>query len=268
MPADIDPEHDAADFTFGGGIPPKLAKFRDMTGINTPKALVHGELVPRPAKNIGLYARVVAEESKTNWQYWIMNGIIEASFLGQIAIAACLTALGAADGSHIAITVLGSANTVVAGVQTYLKGQGMPNRLKQYIFGLRKLREHIEDLERHFSHPECKLNVDHEISDIAAMYHSVRQTAEDNTPDTYLPMAGAGAKLLGLGGAKSNATNQASAQKLSPSAESSFVPHRDSLTADKVPETSDEELAKPSSADSNTKAKGNAKSIGEAIIIS
>lgn len=29
------------------------------------------------------------------------------------------------------------------------------------------------------------------------MYKAVRQTAEDNTPDTYLPMAGAGKKLLG-----------------------------------------------------------------------
>ena len=29
------------------------------------------------------------------------------------------------------------------------------------------------------------------------MYKAVRQTAEDNTPDNYLPMAGAGKKLLG-----------------------------------------------------------------------
>ena len=29
------------------------------------------------------------------------------------------------------------------------------------------------------------------------MYQAVRQTAEDNTPDTYLPMEGAGKKLLG-----------------------------------------------------------------------
>ena len=39
--------------------------------------------------------------------------------------------------------------------------------------------------------------MDHEIADIAAMYKAVRQTAEDNTPDNYLPMAGAGKKLLG-----------------------------------------------------------------------
>ena len=195
MPSAPDPEHDAADFTSNGPLPPKLVKFRNLTGIGTPRTLADSDY-PRPAKNIGIYARVIAEERKTSWQYWFMNGFIEACFLSQIAIGASLTALGAADASHIAVTILGSANTVIAGLQTYLKGQGLPNRLRQYEFGLRKLREHIEDLERHFTHEECKLNVDHEIAEVAAMYHAVRQTAEDNTPDTYLPMAGAGAKLL------------------------------------------------------------------------
>ena len=195
MPSAPDPEHDAADFISDGPLPPNLVKFRNMTGIGTPRTLADSES-PRPAKNIGIYARVIAEERKTSWQYWFVNGFIEACFLGQIAIGASLTALGAADASHVAITALGSANTVIAGLQTYLKGQGLPNRLRQYEFGLRKLREHIEDLERHFTHEDCKLNVDHEIAEVAAMYHAVRQTAEDNTPDTYLPMAGAGAKLL------------------------------------------------------------------------
>ena len=126
-----------------------------------------------------------------------MSTIINVSFLGQIIVAAAITALSAANGSHLAITILGSANTVIAGVQTYLKGQGLPNRIKQYQFGLRKLREYIEDRERDFSHEGCKLNVDHVISEVSAMYQAVRQTAEDNTPDTYLPMEGAGKKLLG-----------------------------------------------------------------------
>lgn len=195
MPAEADSEHSSADFSSDHPVPPKLVKFRNLTGINTPKSLVDDGL-PRPARNIGIYARVIREEYKISWQYWFMNGIIEASFLGQIAVGAALTALGASDSSHIAITVLGSANTIIAGLQTYLKGQGLPNRLQQYEFGLRKLREHIEDLERHFSHGDCKLNVNHEIAEVAAMYHAVRQTAEDNTPDTYLPMAGAGAKLI------------------------------------------------------------------------
>ena len=182
--------------SFDGPPPPKLVKFRNLTGIDTP-ANIKKDYRQRAAKNIGIYSRVVSEERKTQVQYYVMASIIEASFLSQIVVAATLTALGAADASYIAITVLGSVNTVIAGIQTYLKGQGLPNRLRQYEFGLRKLREYIEDRERDFSDANCPLNVDHEIADIAAMYKAVRQTAEDNTPDNYLPMAGAGKKLLG-----------------------------------------------------------------------
>ena len=157
-----------------------------MTGINAPPrlALNHPD---RPGPNIGIYARVISEEKKATLNYWLMSTIINMSFFGQIIVAATLTALGASNASHIAITVLGSLNTVIAGIQTYLKGQGLPNRIQQYQFSLRKLREHIEDREREFAYRDCMLDVDHVIADVAAMYQAVRQTAEDNTPDTYLP---------------------------------------------------------------------------------
>ncbi|KAL8646795.1 MAG: hypothetical protein Q9226_006711, partial [Calogaya cf. arnoldii] len=176
--------------------PPKLAKFRYMTGIDTPPTLNNKD-PKRAGRNQGLYTRIVFEERNCTYQYYLISAIINAAFMGQIIIAATLTALSAAGGSRIVITILGSANTVIAGVQTYLKGQGLPNRLKQYQFGLRKLREYIEDRERDFSHEGCQLDVDHVIADVSAMYQAVRQTAEDNTPDTYLPMEGAGKKLLG-----------------------------------------------------------------------
>ena len=266
MSSESDPEHGPADFSSDHPIPPKLKKYRDLTGINTPKTLLDAEFA-RPGKNIGIYARVIAEEYKISWQYWFMNGVIEASFLGQVAIGAALTALGAADSSHIAITVLGSANTVIAGLQTYLKGQGLPNRLQQYEFGLRKLREHIEDLERHFSHEGCKLNVDHEIAEVAAMYHAVRQTAEDNTPDTYLPMSGAGASLL----AKAKAAKPGAAPAPSgpgapaaappppaPNAETApeaLAPSGKPPTADEVAEAGGPDASKPAlpAADKDTK---------------
>ncbi|KAL8986732.1 MAG: hypothetical protein Q9169_008761, partial [Polycauliona sp. 2 TL-2023] len=186
-----DPERDAAAGTdHKDNSPPKLIKFRHMTGIDTPPILRNRD-PKRAARNQGIYTRIVQEERQSTYQYYLMSGIINAAFMGQIIIAASLTALGAANGSRLAITILGSINTVIAGVQTYLKGQGLPNRLKQYQFGLRKLREYIEDRERDFSHEGCKLDVDHVIADVSAMYQAVRQTAEDNTPDTYLPMEGA-----------------------------------------------------------------------------
>ncbi len=247
--SDLDSEHGDADFNSDHPVPSKLVKFRNLTGINTPKSLLDAGF-SRPARNIGIYSRVISEEYRISWQYWLMNGIIEGTFLTQIAVGAALTALGAADSSHIAITILGSLNTVIAGTQTYLKGQGLPNRLKQYEYGLRKLREHIEDLERHFSHDECKLNVDHEIAEVAAMYHAVRQTAEDNTPDTYLPMAGAGAKLLGKAtGGTTSGPNKPGAPAVASGAAAGPPP----------PETAPEALApdgKPPTADEIAEAGG------------
>ncbi|KAL8701071.1 MAG: hypothetical protein Q9224_000663 [Gallowayella concinna] len=190
-----DLERDAASFDHERG-PAKLIKFRHMTGIDTPPTLRNKDR-QRAAKNLGVYTRIVREERQATYQYHVMSSIINAAFLGQILVAATLTALGAVGGPSLAVTILGSANTIIAGVQTYLKGQGLPNRLKQYQFGLRKLREYVEDRERDFSHEGCKLDVDHVIQDVSAMYQAVRQTAEDNTPDTYLPMEGAGKKLLG-----------------------------------------------------------------------
>lgn len=195
MARDPDPERDAGDGS-ASNLPPKLVKFRQITGINTTGTLKRTRQYPRPGDNIGIYARIIKEEKAAHRTYTIVNFLIESTFMSQIAIAAALTALGASNASHVAITALGSVNTVIAGVQTYLKGQGLPTRVQQYEFGLRKLREHIEDLERHFTQADCKKEVEKELAEIDAMYHSVRQTAEDNTPDTYKAMVGAGAKLL------------------------------------------------------------------------
>ena len=193
---DRDLERDAAINIEDAPAHPSLQKFRQVTGIRTTGELLHSNRAPRPGDNIGLYARVIAEERSVKVQQRLYGFLIEASFLFQIGIGASLTALGASGASHLAITILGSLNTVIAGIQTYLKGQGLPNRLQQYEYGLRKLREHIEDNERHFQHPDCTLDVDKELKEIAEMYHEVRQSAEENNPENYKAMTGAGAKLL------------------------------------------------------------------------
>ena len=76
--------------------------------------------------------------------------------------------------------ILGSANTVIAGGMTYLKGQGLPERLMQYANGLRKVREYIEERERQLMRPDCKLDVDRDARIILRTYEAVRQKAEDS----------------------------------------------------------------------------------------
>lgn len=155
--------------------PPALQTFRTILGINAipPTA-------DRPAVNIGTYKRIVDAELKARVQYYTAASIINTGLLTQIVIAAALTALGASNGSRIAITILGAVNTIIAGGMTYLKGQGLPERILTYANGLRKVREVLEERERQFMRPDCTLDVDRETRDIVRMYQAVRQKAEDS----------------------------------------------------------------------------------------
>ncbi|MCJ1471102.1 hypothetical protein MMC07_009750 [Pseudocyphellaria aurata] len=165
-------------------IPDKLKTFRDLVGIN-PILDSSTSARRRPAENEGTYKRLVDAELKARIQYYASASLINICLLAQIVIAAALTALGAASGSHIAITVLGSVNTVIAGGMTYLKGQGLPERLVEYANGLRRVREYLEERERQFSRPDCNLDVDQEARNVLRMYEAVRKSAEDSYSSTW-----------------------------------------------------------------------------------
>lgn len=168
-------------------IPPKLLKLRTVIGISTPETLAistsSNPFSKRPGANLGIYARIIAEEKQARFQFYFAASVINMCYFGQIVVAAALTALGASSASHIVITVLGALNTVIAGILTYLKGQGLPNRLRQYWNGLRKCREFIEEKEREcaaegWMEDEEGMDIEHEIDVMVKMYHDVRQTAE------------------------------------------------------------------------------------------
>ena len=140
--------------------------------------------------------RTADEETKVHFQYVLSTYVVNIFFLLQIVVGAALTALGAANGPSAAVTFLGALNTVVAGILTYLKGQGLPGRLEQYQHLLRSLREHIEEREREFAETDCSLDVDEVLQSIVQMYKEVRQSAEDNAPGNVLPPKGAIASLM------------------------------------------------------------------------
>ena len=189
-------ESPSVERTLPGSSLPKLAKYQLLVGINSPNTLRTSSTTFRPASNEGIYKRTVNEESKVRRQYHISNYVVNISGMAQIIVGAALTALGASNGPKAAVTVLGAANTIMAGLLTYLKGQGLPTRLEQYLHLLRTLREHIEEREREFLEPDCLLDVDEEIARVAKMYQEIRQTAEDNAPGTILPPRGAITSLL------------------------------------------------------------------------
>lgn len=179
------PHHDP------NAVPPKLVKLRTVIGISTPDSLLalsSSDLKQRPGANLGIYARIIKQEQIARYEFYFAASLINTCYAGQIVVAAALTALGASSSSHVVITVLGALNTVIAGMLTYLKGQGLPNRLRQYWNSLRKCREFIEEKERQCAAEgwgedgQEGMDIDHEIDVIIKMYHDVRQTAEGTFP--------------------------------------------------------------------------------------
>lgn len=140
----------------------------------------------RAAPNLGIYNRVIHREQEAKRGYKFSSILINGCLGVQIIVAASLTAMGAADSGHVGVTAFGAINTVIAGLLTYLKGSGLPMRLKYYENEWKKVREYIEQRERDFSRPNCPLNVYEVVSAIEAMYEDVKADIQTNTPDSWV----------------------------------------------------------------------------------
>ncbi|EAW15250.1 uncharacterized protein ACLA_059130 [Aspergillus clavatus NRRL 1] len=161
-------------------IPPsdKLLAFRALTGIDSVPALTIPHHNQRTVPNIGIYTRVVRAEQATAQRYRFFSILVNTCLGIQIVVAASLTALGAASGPHSAVTAFGAINTIMAGILTYLKGSGLPDRLKRYQNEWRNIREYVEQREREFCLDGCELDVQEEVSIIEGMYEGVKREIE------------------------------------------------------------------------------------------
>lgn len=133
-----------------------------------------------------IYQWTLTAEKHTKLKFWACASLLNSCLLLQVGVGAILTALGASSSPHAVITVFAALNTVIAGLLTYLKGQGLPNRLRKERNGFRRVREYIEEREVDFRQVGCKLVPKTEIEAVRKMYQDVRDTAEANEPDTYV----------------------------------------------------------------------------------
>ncbi|OAL50623.1 hypothetical protein IQ07DRAFT_599716 [Pyrenochaeta sp. DS3sAY3a] len=143
----------------------------------------------RAAPNLGIYNRVCHREQQAKRGYKFASVMINSCLGVQIIVAAALTAMGAANTNHVGITAFGAINTVIAGLLTYLKGSGLPNRIRWYENEWKKVREYIEQRERDFSRPDCRLNVEEVVAVVEAMYEEVKADIQTNTPEMYISVS-------------------------------------------------------------------------------
>lgn len=161
-------------------IPPndKLLVFRALTGIDDVPALTTPHHSDRTAPNIGIYARVVRAEQSAAKRFRFFNILMNVCLGIQVVAAAAITALGAASGPHGAVTAFGALNTIMAGILTYLRGSGLPDRLKHYQNEWRNIREYVEQRERELCLDGCELDVQEEIIVVERMYEGVKREIE------------------------------------------------------------------------------------------
>ncbi|RFU81703.1 hypothetical protein TARUN_488 [Trichoderma arundinaceum] len=152
----------------------KLLAFRSLTGIDTVPALSSTGHARRAAANIGIYFRVIEAEQKAARSYSIFHIATNFCLGAQIIVGAALTAIGAADGSRHAVTGLGAMNTIMAGILTYLKASGLPDRFKAHENQWKEIREHIEQRERELCLLDCTLDVQEEVAIVEEMYNQAK----------------------------------------------------------------------------------------------
>jgi hypothetical protein len=186
----------------------QLNTFRHMVGIHSTKGFVpqsssqkgpasflstvpHNSLHfdGRAAPNLGIYNRVCHREAQAKRGFKFATFFINGCLGVQIIVAAALTAMGAANSSHVGITAFGAINTVIAAILTYLKGSGLPNRIRYYESEWKRVREYIEQRERDFSRQDCPLDVNEIVQTIEAMYEQVKVDIQSNTPDNYISVS-------------------------------------------------------------------------------
>ncbi|KAI8941318.1 hypothetical protein NX059_002545 [Plenodomus lindquistii] len=181
----------------------QLATFRHLVGIHSTRefgALSNHERMlhaphdslhfeGRAVPNVGMYNRVCHREAQAKRGYKFASVLINSCLGLQVIVAAALTAMGAANTNHVSITAFGAVNTVLAAVLTYLKGSGLPNRIRWYENEWKKIREYIEQRERDFSRPNCPLDVAQVVEVVEAMYEEVKADIQTNTPESYISIS-------------------------------------------------------------------------------
>jgi hypothetical protein len=139
---------------------------------------------------IGIYKAVIREQSTKKYQHMALNILLYTCHFAQIVFGAVLTALGPSAADHsLVITILGAANTVIAGLLALIKGQGLPERLRKDEVEFRKLQDWIEETEALLAvgiigrdRKEVGLLVEIAFK----KYNAAKASEENNRPDSYV----------------------------------------------------------------------------------
>ncbi|KAK1836559.1 hypothetical protein QBC39DRAFT_296622 [Podospora conica] len=183
-----------------------LSIFRRAVGINAALPATSTTLLTLEegrAHATGMYASVLSTQRQKTLVYNALQALVYLSHFLQIILGASLTALGPTAGQHaLTITVLGAMNTVIAGVLALVKGQGLPERLRQDRAGFRKLQDWIEQTEALLAVGVIgrdRKEVGLLVQVAFVKYNAAKASEDNNVPENYI-RAGEDGTPSGRGG--------------------------------------------------------------------
>jgi len=112
-----------------------------------------GERPKHLAAEHGVYHDIHHAYEYINTKYRIFDVLTYVLMILQLLLSAVFIVLGSLKSvdSHVAISVLGALSTVIAGSLALMKGQGLPNRLRQLRDGLENVIFEAEELYMDFA---------------------------------------------------------------------------------------------------------------------
>ena len=115
--------------------------------IGIPPSDLHPNEQPPPIPKKSLYGRALRLKGSQQTTYAFTAALSNTLLLSQVVLGAALTALGAAESSHVLITLFGATNTIIAGMVAYLKSRGQPMRARMFRDDLERVVDEIENSE-------------------------------------------------------------------------------------------------------------------------
>jgi hypothetical protein len=157
--------------------------FYKLIGMRQPTS--KGQIPKELGTKNGLYGRIRGSLEYVQTKYRIFDIATYVFLVLQILLSAIFIVLGSLTriDSHLPIVILGAISTVIAGVLAVMKGQGLPNRLRQTRDGLRNVIFEAEELY-------WDVNAERKVwfKDIIKLredYLRVMEDARRNHPDTW-----------------------------------------------------------------------------------
>ncbi|KAK1072000.1 hypothetical protein LTR74_002830 [Friedmanniomyces endolithicus] len=178
-----DPDPAAARLDNDDTTPLAPADFYELMGMRPP---ISKQQNPKElAIRHGLYARIQSLFSHTQTKYRIFDVLTYVLLALQLVLSAVFIVLGSLTrvDSHVAIAVLGAVSTVVAGGLALMKGQGLPNRLRQTRDGLRNVMFEAEELYWDVGADRAVFYKD--VKKVREDFLRVTEEARRNHPDTW-----------------------------------------------------------------------------------